>query len=170
MFAAIGNGVVRSRHSGGGRRSLPALGGPVEGGESRIEYKKQSFEVPLEIARRFRDVKYKTLVGLSSLVPVAWYTVDDQLFLWDFKRDGITTIQCDGVITAVSIGISAVILNFQKNLKFIIAVCTENTVSLIGLDDSLKQIQLDGYFLTIPIVFNTVGITATGRIFLSSLH
>jgi len=186
MFA-LGDGspgvvpAVRSRHSSGiGSRRIsagvPALPSSASSGEASKRttpsYRKDQYEVPLIISRKFRDVKFKTLVGISSLASCSWYSVDDQLFLWPFSRgDSVITIQCDGVVTSVSIGVPSPFI-LTTSSKYMLVVCTENSVSLIGLNADLAQVSSGEYFLPLPqggsTVFTQAGITATGRVLLFS--
>ena len=174
MFA-LGNGdvssesqlvVARSRHSGG-RRSLDKKDNLSL---STIGFKKVCFDVPLGISKRFRDVKFKTLVGLSGLVPCAWYAVDDTLTLWRFGAEE-TTIQCDGVITAVAIGVPSPFV-FEPSAKYIVVVATEESVSVHAIDGDLKQVRIAPLFLPVPnrglSTFTQASVTATGRVFLWS--
>lgn len=158
--------IVRSRHSGG-RRSAGA--DRPSAATTRAEFKSINYELPLSISKRFRDVQFKTLVGLSSLGGCAWYSVDDTVFLWRFRDNAETTIQCDGVVTAVAIGVPAPFV-FSSTVRLIVAVATENSVSLYGLDAGMKHMQLEGYFLPLAqagvTVFSQAAVTVTGRVLL----
>lgn len=182
MFPALGNvgedvvpTAIRSRHSSGRQRRssvAAALGDRAPTWlTGRCEYRKSEFEVPLSISKRFRDVQFKTLVGVAPAVPAAWYSVDDSVFIWRFRKDKEVTrvIQCDGVVTAVAIGVPCPGVFPSDLLKYIAVVCTENSVSLFGLDAELRQVKLDGYFLAVPnagTVFTQASITLTGRVLL----
>ena len=181
MFA-LGDGsevtpAIRSRHSSqGGRRSgghHPITTETMQNdSRSPPVLKKELYEVPLLVSRKFRDVKFKTLVGISPVCDAAWYCVDDQLCVWPFGKstDQVTLIQCDGVVTCVDIGVPSPFCKSFSSSKFMAVVCTENSVSLIGLDSDLKQIVSDNYFLQLPnaTLFNQAQVSATGRVFMLS--
>ena len=177
MYAALGSGedlavpsAIRSRHSSGRqRRSSTGAEGPLNPSR-RLDYRKSNFELPLSISKKFRDVQFKTLVGLAPLVPAAWYSVDDAVYLWRFRDDKEVTrvIQCDGVVTAVALGLPTPGVFPAGLVKFLLCVATENSVSLVGLDADLKQVKLDGYFLSVPqsTVFTQAAVSLTGRVML----
>ena len=182
MFPALGNvgedvvpTAIRSRHSSGRQRRssvAAALGDRAPTWlTGRCEYRKSEFEVPLSISKRFRDVQFKTLVGVAPAVPAAWYSVDDSVLIWRFRKDKEVSrvIQCDGVVTAVAIGVPCPVVFPCDLLKYIAVVCTENSVSLFGLDAELRQVKLEGYFLAVPnagAVFTQASMTLTGRVLL----
>lgn len=169
--------AVRSRHSLS-FSGKAAAGAEATTSSNATEYRKISFEVPLSISRRFRDVQFKTLVGVSPLVPCALYSVDDTVILWRFRDGKESTLQCDGVVTALCLGVPSPFV-FSTAAKFILVVATENSVAIYPLDSELKQIKSSStsspnfadtgaYFLPIPkkTFFSQVAVTVTGRILL----
>ena len=167
--------AIRSRHSsqGGNRRSAGLT--QVIDSRSPPVLRKDVYEVPLLISRKFRDVKYKTLVGISAVCDASWYSIDDQLCIWPFTRasssdQAVRLIQCDGVVTCVDIGIPSPFCESIKDSKFLAVVCTENSVSLIGLDSELKQVVSENFYLQLPnsTLFGQAQISSTGRVFLMS--
>ena len=158
---------VRSRHSSlAPHPAPPALTGSVVGNHQVDLFKKTNFEVPLSISRRFRDVQFKTLVAISPLVPCAMYSVDDTVVLWRFRDGKESTVQCDGVVTCLSLGVPAPWVFDVVSVKYILVVATENSVSIIPLDSELQQTKSEGYFLPSSVNFSQVSVTATGRILL----
>jgi hypothetical protein len=100
--------------------------------------------------------------------------VDDCLSLWQFRgaNEAGVTIQCDGVITAVAIGVPSPHI-LSREVKFMIVIATENSVSLHGLDSDGKLCKLDqGFFIPVPgkgmATFTQASVTATGRVMLWS--
>src|SRR3546814_3184519 len=41
--------------------------------------------IPPSISDAFRDAQYSSLMGLLPEINHAWITVDDKLFLWDYR-------------------------------------------------------------------------------------
>ena len=157
--------VVRSARHSGGRLTPVSL--PSSDDRALISVKKHVYEVPLSISRRFRDVQFKTLVGTAPMIPAAWYSVDDTLTIWGFETNATTTIKCDGIVTAVAVGLPSPGV-FPPNLfQFLVCVVTENSVTLIGLSrDTLSQVNLEGYSVPIASPVTHVCIGLTGVVFL----
>lgn len=160
MFALPESVQVRSgRHSS----SILAVAA-VEDASLRLK-KTNTFQVPLSISRRFRDVQFKTLVGLAPIVPAAWYSVDDTVLVWRFDTGVSVQVQCDGIVTAVAVGLAVPGVFPGAMLDFIVCVCTENSVTLVGLKD-MTQVTLEGYSLVGGSSFTRAAISATGKVFL----
>ena len=157
--------VVRSARHSRGRSSITPTALPSM--PLCAPMTKTAFEVPLSISKRFRDVQFKTLVGLAPTVPAAWYSVDDSLHLWNFTSGESCVIRTDGVVTAVGVGLPTPGVFPPGLFQHLVCVATENSVSLTGLTADLKQVSLEGYFLPLTF-FSQVHITLTGLVFLWS--
>ncbi|KAF2070198.1 hypothetical protein CYY_008488 [Polysphondylium violaceum] len=127
-------------------------------------------EFPIEITQRYLTTSTKTLLGLFPEIGRAWISIDQTLYLWDYRDSGeLISHNLSQIITNCAL-VNPKRNTFKDTVKKIMVVCTHVEVFLYALCFSSEvqfellsslSIPTDNVFIT-----DIVG-TRDGRIFLS---
>jgi nuclear pore complex protein Nup155 len=127
---------------------------------------------PEALLSLWKTVRYSSLIGVFVGVSRAWFTVDNQLVLWDYQggREFCVYDEIPELITVVGTPVRPTAGAFQPHVTYILPVATTNALFLLGLcvvgeDDvaEMKVVNL-GYSCSTNVVITKVT-GADGRVF-----
>ncbi|EFA80493.1 nucleoporin 155 [Heterostelium album PN500] len=131
-------------------------------------------QFPQEITQRYLTANTKTLQGIFPEIGKAWISIDQTLFLWDY-RDGINggeliTNHLSQIITACGLVVPRRNV-FKDTVKYLLVVSTHVEIFLFALsfqNNDEQKVELITTPLVIPtdsVIINDIVGTDEGRIF-----
>jgi len=106
--------------------------------------KKSVLPIPDALIEQYRALQYTSFMGLFPEIHRAWMTIDNQLYLWNYKEMSDFTVydSLDQVIVSAAL-ISPRPGVFVENVKYLIAAATPVEVVLLALSFAGNNVEND---------------------------
>ncbi|PLW37309.1 hypothetical protein PCANC_15434 [Puccinia coronata f. sp. avenae] len=141
--------------------------------------KRRTIHLPDVLFDQYDIQQHRCLMGIFPEIQRAWFTVDNRLFLWDYRdgHDFASFEQLEEIISAIAIAKPKPGL-FVSDIQHLLVISTPLTVTIVGLalkpssssNSSNDELSLYLTGLEVPtdgIVFTSIFChNSTGRIFL----
>ncbi|EFP89244.1 uncharacterized protein PGTG_15085 [Puccinia graminis f. sp. tritici CRL 75-36-700-3] len=140
--------------------------------------KRRTIHLPDVLFDQYDIQQHRCLMGIFPQIQRAWFTVDNRLFLWDYRdgNDFASFEQLEEIISAIAIAKPKPGL-FVADIQHLLVISTPLTVTIVGLalkpnPSATSNLELSLYMtgLEVPtdgIVFTSIfSHQSTGRIFL----
>lgn len=140
--------------------------------------KRRTIHLPDILFDQYDIQQHRCLMGIFPEIERAWFTVDNRLFLWDYRdgKDFASFEQLEEIISAIAIAKPKPGL-FVSDIQHLLVISTPLIVTIVGLalkptSSSSSTVELSLYMtgLEVPtdgIVFTSIFChNSTGRIFL----
>eukprot|EP01133_Synstelium_polycarpum_P009862 gene9862-11525_t len=125
---------------------------------------------PQQVTQRYLTANTKTLQGLFPEISRAWISIDQTLYLWDYKDNGgLITNHLSQIITTCGL-VNPIKNVFKDSVRKVLVVSTHVEVFLFALsyssDDTFDVITTPLVVPTDSVVINEIVGTEEGRIFM----